>query len=160
LIEYNPQRVKTVGAILHEALLRDNNAADTYAAIRERREAALTVNADFMTVTGEKEIEPISKKQQEFLAAVQHVIEELRPFWPVTIRKVHYGLVSLNPRPFELTPERSKFNAAHYAEGCVEVYAPVSWATRSDRQRIKASLGQPIREAIETTAKAHLPGGA
>ncbi len=114
LIEYNPQRVKTVGSILREALLRDNDAADTYAAIRERREASLTVDADFMTVSGEKEIEPISRKQQEFLAAVQRVLEALRPFWPVTIRKVHYGLVSLNPRPFKLTPERSKFSAAHY----------------------------------------------
>ena len=112
MIEYNPQRVKTVGSILREALLRDNDAADTYAAIRERREASLIVDADFMTVTGEKEIEPIGEKQQEFLAAVQRVIEELRPFWPVTIRKVHYGLVSLNPRPFKLTPQRSKFNAA------------------------------------------------
>ena len=88
LIEYNPQRVKTVGSILREALLRDNDAADTYAAIRERREASLTVDADFMTVSGEKEIEPISRKQQEFLAAVQRVLEALRPFWPVTIRKV------------------------------------------------------------------------
>ena len=47
-----------------------------------------------------------------------------------------------------------------YAEGCVQVYAPVSWPTRSDRQRIQASLRQPIREAIESTAKTHLPGGA
>ena len=80
LIEYNPQRVKTVGSILREALLRDNDAADTYAAIRERREASLTVDADFMTVSGEKEIEPIGRKQQEFLAAVQRVLEALRPF--------------------------------------------------------------------------------
>ena len=114
LIEYNPQRIKTVGSLLKEALLRNNDAADTYAAIKERQEAAMTVAADFMTVTGEKEIEPISEKQQEFLAAAQEVIEKLRPFWPVTIRKVHYGLVSLNPRPFKLTPARSKFNAAHY----------------------------------------------
>ena len=114
LIEYNPQRVKTVGSVLRETLLRDNDTADTYDAIQERREAAMTVDADFMTVAGEKEIEPISNKQQEFLAAVQQVINQLRYFWPVTIRKVHYGLVSLNPRPFKLTPKRSKFNAAHY----------------------------------------------
>jgi hypothetical protein len=114
LIEYNPQRIKTVGSILREALLRDNDAADTYAAIKDRREASMSVDAEFMTVAGEKEIDPISNKQQEFLAAVQRVIEKLRPFWPVTIRKVHYGVVSLNPRPFKLTPERSKFSAGHY----------------------------------------------
>ena len=36
LIEYNPQRIKSVGSLLREALLRDNDAADTYAAIQER----------------------------------------------------------------------------------------------------------------------------
>lgn len=67
---------------------------------------------------------------------------------------------SQKPKSFEdESPLFSSINE-RYAEGCVEVYAPVSWPTRSDRQRIKASLHQPIREAIESTAKTHLPGGA
>ena len=112
LIEYNPQRVKTVGSILREALLRDNNAADTYAAIRERQEAAMTVDADFMEVAGDKEITPISERRQEFLVAVQRVIEELDDYLPVSIRQIHYRL--LNNPPLKQVPERSKFALEHY----------------------------------------------
>ena len=67
---------------------------------------------------------------------------------------------SQKPKPFENeSPLFASINE-RYAEGCVQVYAPVSWPTRSDRKRMQASLTQPIREAIESTAKTHLPGGA
>lgn len=112
MIEYNPQRVKSVGAVLGEALLRDNNAADTYAAIKRRREASMTVNADFMVVEGAKEIESISAKQQEFLAAIQHVIEQLRGYWPLSIRQIHYRL--LNDPPLRQTPKRSRVGAERW----------------------------------------------
>ena len=114
LIEYNPQRVKTVGAILHEALLRDNDAADTYAAIKERREASMSVDAEFMTVVGAKDIEPIPEGQQGFLAAVQGVLEKLRPYWPTSNREIHYELASMSEPPLRWLPKRSKFDPEHY----------------------------------------------
>jgi hypothetical protein len=112
LIEYNPQRIKTVGSILRETLLRDNDVADTYAAIKERREASMSVDAEFMEVEGGKEITVISERRQEFLAAVQKVIEELHPYWPLSIRQIHYRL--LNDPPLKQTPKRSKCRADHW----------------------------------------------
>jgi len=112
LIEYNPQRIKTVGSLLREALLRDNNAADTYAAIEARREASMRVDADFMEVVGAKEITAISERRQEFLQAVQDIIKKLKPYWPVSIRQIHYQL--LNDPPLKQTPRRTKFGAEHY----------------------------------------------
>lgn len=112
LIEYNPQRIKSVGSLLREALLRDNDSADTYAAIEERREASMQVDADFMAVEGAKDITPISERRQEFLNAVQVVIEKLEDYWPLSIRQIHYQL--LNDPPLKQTPKRSKHDVEHY----------------------------------------------
>jgi hypothetical protein len=112
LADYNPQRVKTVGSLLREAMLRNNSAADTYAAIEERREASLTVDAEFMVVDGAKEITKISERRQEFLLAVQDVINSLHKYWPVSIRQIHYRL--LNAPPLKQTPKRSTKGAEHY----------------------------------------------
>jgi len=112
LIEYNPQRIKTAGSLLKEALLRDNDAADTYAAIEDRREASMSVDADFMVVDGAKEIRAISDRRREFLTAVQAVINNLRSYWPLSIRQIHYQL--LNSPPLKQTPKQSKFDAEHY----------------------------------------------
>ena len=114
LADYNPQRIKKVGSLLREALLRNNDPADTYAAIEEREEASLHVDADFMVVDGRKEITPVGERRQEFLAAAKAVIEANRAYWPLSVRKIHYGLVSLKKKPLTLTPERSKFGAEHY----------------------------------------------
>jgi hypothetical protein len=112
LIEYNPQRIKKAGSLLKEALLRDNGVANTYAAIKERREASLKVDVEFMDVKGNKGIDEISEKRQEFLTAVQEVIERLRPYWPLSIRLIHYQL--MNKPPLKQTPKRSKFDLEHY----------------------------------------------
>ena len=81
LIEYNPQRIKTVGTLLKEAPLRDNDVANTYAAIEERRQAAMRVDADFMDVSGSKEITPISDRRQEFW----------QPFKKLLTTSIHFG---------------------------------------------------------------------
>lgn len=112
LAEYNPQRIKTPGSLLREALLRDNDSASTYEAIRQRREASLQVDAEFMTVDGVKGITPISERRQPFLSAVQEVIEALRLYWPLSIRQIHYRL--LNIPPLKQLPKRSKYDAEHY----------------------------------------------
>lgn len=112
LAEYNPQRVKTVGSLLKEALLRDASADETYHAIRERRESLIAVDVDFMRVTGEKHVRAISHKKQPFLQAVQRVIKEMSEYWPLSIRQIHYHL--LNNPPLTSTPKRSSKPPEHY----------------------------------------------
>ena len=114
LADYNPQRVKTVGSLLKEALLRNNDAADTYAAIEEREEASLHVDAEFMEVEGTKKVTPTGDRMLEFLAAAKGVISGNRKYWPLSLRKIHYGLVSLKKKPLTFTPKRSKFGAEKY----------------------------------------------
>ena len=54
-----------------------------------------------------------------------------------------------NPRPFE--QESALFRSINegYAEGYVEVYAPVTWDTATDKKKLRRDLKGPIREQIE-----------
>jgi hypothetical protein len=111
LIEYNPQRVKRAASLLKEALLRQPSR-NTFDALEEHARASLEVDAEFMAVGGRKYVEPISDKRQCFLTAVQNVINELRGYWPLSIRQIHYRL--LNNPPLKMQPKRSQFGAEHY----------------------------------------------
>ena len=73
LIAYNPQRVKSVGSLLREAILRDSaTLADTQAAIRRVNATHKpTSEPDYMEVDGYKEVGEIGPTRQPFLAAVQ-----------------------------------------------------------------------------------------
>ena len=110
LVAYNPQRVKSVGALFREAILRDSvTLEDTQDAIR--RVASTyhpTVQPEYIRVEGEKLVEPIGSNRQEFLAAVQKVVGEMRGYWPLSLRQIHYRL--LNDPPLKLTPQRSRFD--------------------------------------------------
>lgn len=111
LAEYNPQRVKGAATVLKEALLRfSENPAEVL--IRRDEEQAAIGEGNFTIVAGSKTIEPISEKKQEFLKAVQKVVEQLQPYWPLSVRQIHYTL--LNDPPLTLTPKRSKFSAEKY----------------------------------------------
>jgi len=112
LAEYNPQRIKTAGSLLKEALLRTSDATDLRAKLEEFDEASISVECDFMQVAGSKFVEEVSEKKQAFLDAAVAVIEELRSFWPLSVRQIHYRL--LNDPPLMLTPKRSKFDAERY----------------------------------------------
>jgi ParB-like chromosome segregation protein Spo0J len=101
LTEFNPQRIKTAGSLLREALLRDNDNADTYAAIESRRLASLRVDAEFMEVDRSKEVPGISGRRLPFLQAVQEVIQHLWSYWPLSIRQIHYQLLSFGSPPSE-----------------------------------------------------------
>ena len=112
LSEYNPQRIKSVGSLLREAMLRDRCPEDTYRAIRDFKEASASVDVNYMDVAGLKTVATISLKKQEFLLAAQQVVKDLKEYWPLSIRQIHYNL--LNCPPLITTPKRSKFDREHY----------------------------------------------
>ena len=110
LIAYNPQRVKSVGSLLREAILRDSKTLeDTQAAIRRINATHKpTSEPDYMEVAGYKEVGEIGPTRQQFLTAVQRIVEDLRPYWPLNIRQIHYQL--LNDPPLKKVASRSKFD--------------------------------------------------
>ena len=107
LIAYNPQRVKSVGALLREAILRDSTTLEETQAAIQRIAATHepTAQPKYIKVPGRKFVKPISLNRRQFLNAVKEVIEKLESYWPLSIRQIHYRL--LNNPPLKLTPERS-----------------------------------------------------
>ena len=100
LAEFNPQRVKPIGAQLRESLLLDDSATDTYASIQNYHAASMEVDVEYMKVAGEKLIKDISEGRREFLAAAVKVVNDLKKYWPLSVRTIHYNLLNKPPRKF------------------------------------------------------------
>ena len=106
LAEYNPQRVKSVAALVSEQFLKSETYVsddDFHARHYEKGE----VEAEFITVEGSKEIKPIGERRSEFLEAAVDVINRLENFWPLTLRQVHYKLLN-NPPLTQVTRNRNE----------------------------------------------------
>ena len=106
LAEYNPQRIKGVDALIKEAMMQES-VEDTAALIDERERAMDERVADLipMDVDREKLSHAITERRKPFLDAVVKVVEKLQPFWPLSVRQIHYQL--LNDPPLTQTPKRS-----------------------------------------------------
>lgn len=111
LTEYNPQRIKATSSLLKEAMLRLSDR-DPIDALLDHREASITVAAEFLDVKGCKLVPDVSQKKRGFLAAATSVVEELRSYWPLSVRQIHYKL--LNDPPLITEPKRSKYDKEHY----------------------------------------------
>lgn len=150
LTAYNPQRVKSVGAILREAILRDTTPGEeleeTVIRLKETNEP--TTIPEYTIVTGEKDVEPLSESKRDILRAVKVVTERLKKYWPLTLRQIHYQL--LNDPPLWRIVNRSKFDPEHYrykndnpsyealVRLCVSARyeGEISWASIDDTTRI------------------------
>ncbi|MDV6034392.1 MAG: hypothetical protein F9B45_30725 [Phycisphaera sp. RhM] len=111
LTEYNPQRIKKTATLLKEAMLRFSDQ-DATAALENFKAASIEVPAEFLEVEGVKFVPDITEKKAGFLTAAKKVIEDMRKFWPLSVRQVHYQL--LNNPPLISEPKRSKFDREHY----------------------------------------------
>ena len=125
LAECNPQRVKTVDAILRETFLQ--LAASSASDIRTARSSDddsmsdelrstfnPSVEPEYMEVDGTKVVDVISEKRMQFLRSVVQIVEKLKDFWPLSIRQIHYKL--LNEPPLKQNPQRSQFSAREIEE--------------------------------------------
>jgi ParB-like nuclease domain len=99
LREHNRQREKTNDERLREEVI-DLDPDDCYAELRNYRRGQATVESKPMRIIGETRRRQIAGGERLFLAAVTTVLEFLRDYWPVSDRRVHYGLVSLAVPPF------------------------------------------------------------
>ena len=59
-------------------------------------------------------------------------------------------LVARDPKPQPFEQESTLFRSINqrYSDAFVEVYAPVSWANRSERNKLRTAVAEPIRESI------------
>jgi len=95
---------------LKEALLRFS--IDDPTQLLDRWADDSLEEVEFTHVEGFKTIPKISAKKREFLEATKLIVDELRPFWPLTVRQIHYKL--LNNPPLTSKPRRSKYPPEKY----------------------------------------------
>jgi hypothetical protein len=107
LAEYNPQRVKSAASILAENFLVDKKQESQTQSWGEYQEKASSSFFTPLTVAGSKNVGEIGERQQEFLAAAKKVTFDLEAYWPLTPRKIHYGLLN-NPPLTQVTTDRNE----------------------------------------------------
>ncbi len=93
---HNHQRVKPAAVRMKEALL-DIDPALAHEKLISQRDERDRVAPPQIEISGQKVRCGISARKQDFLQAAIRVITELKPFWPVTVRQVHYGLLNNPP---------------------------------------------------------------
>jgi hypothetical protein len=96
LREHNRQRVKTRDELLREAVVSvDPKKAHRALTAYRKRKAKIKVEAMELRETAARC--EISAAKMPMLQAIERVIEELRDFWPLSLRQIHYQLLNDPP---------------------------------------------------------------
>lgn len=96
LREHNRQRQKSFDEMLREELLTVD-PDEAYRSLVEFRNKSDHLNSEAFKIAGKMQRKRISPASQPFLKAAQSVVEDLQPFWPVSVRQIHYGLLNAPP---------------------------------------------------------------
>jgi hypothetical protein len=95
---YNQQRVKTLDEFLREAIATAN-PEESYQALIEHRQkrAELEHGLAKIELRGYKGRKAISRVKYEHLDAIIAILNDNRDYWPLSVRQVHYRLLSDPP---------------------------------------------------------------
>ena len=109
LREYNRQRVKGIDEVVREEIV-STDPEEAYRLLVEHRKRESEVSAEPMVVEGRTCRARISKAKHPLMAAIKRVVEELRQFWPLSDRQVHYSLLNEPPLRHAGKPESTYAN--------------------------------------------------
>ncbi len=93
---HNHQRVKLAHVRIKEALL-DIDPDLAHEQLIAAREERASTSPPSIVIDGEKVRCLISDRKQQMLDRVLEVVGELKEFWPVSVRQIHYGLLNAPP---------------------------------------------------------------
>ncbi len=96
LREHNRQRVKTFAEALREEVVSASPEV-AYEALIEHRRQRSQFDLDTLGLRGPKRRAKISRAKGPFLTSILKIIEEYNPFWPLSDRQIHYGLLNDPP---------------------------------------------------------------
>jgi hypothetical protein len=96
LITCNAQRDKTPAMRVREQLVLADPENAYQSLVREREEAA-RVNAETLILGAGRERARITEAKRPLLDAIERVIDELRAYWPLSDRRIHYALLNDPP---------------------------------------------------------------
>jgi hypothetical protein len=96
--ECNEQRHKNYAVLLREQVLTSDPEEVYQALIEHRRaKAAKPDFGDVIDLGPVKKRKVISPAKKPMLDAIQQILRELKPFWPLSDRRIHYNLLNLRP---------------------------------------------------------------
>lgn len=93
---YNHQHVKSKSVRMREMAL-DIDPDIAHRQLFEERDNRKRDSPPSIIIAGEKTRSEFSDRLQEFLAASIRVINNLKKYWPLSVRQVHYGLLNDPP---------------------------------------------------------------
>lgn len=99
LVMHNQQRQKTIAELFAEQVV-EHSAEDAHRELhqhRVNRSRAASAGACAMAIEQERSRARISPAKRPMLDAVRRVLQELRPFWPLSLRTIHYNLLNDPP---------------------------------------------------------------
>lgn len=104
---YNRQRVKTLDDMLHESVVKANPDDAHRALTQYRRAAARIDNESIVELREFNRRARISKAKIPFMNAIKVILEELKDYWPLSDRAIHYQL--LNDPPLRHASKRDSY---------------------------------------------------
>jgi hypothetical protein len=96
LRDCNRQRVKTFDEKLREEIV-STSPTQAYQSLIEHRQEQSALHVETLALRGRKTRAALSSAKGPFLEAVQTIIKERKPFWPLSDRQIHYALLSAPP---------------------------------------------------------------
>lgn len=147
LIAYNRQRVKSDAVRLKEVMATiDPDIA--YEQLKRDREQRESTAPPRIRITGIKTRSSISERKLAMLYAAKGVVADLRIFWPLTVRQIHYRLLNNPPlRNSSMGSQRSMYenNLESYNDLCnlltrARLSGDIAWEAITDSTRATQGL--------------------
>ncbi|MDB6035215.1 MAG: Chromosome partitioning protein ParB [Verrucomicrobiales bacterium] len=104
LREFNRQRDKSIDEKLREELVT-TNPEESYQSLIDHRRKSSALVVQPMELRGSKKRAEISPAKQPFLDAIEKVVMDLRKFWPISERQIHYNLLNNPPLTHASKPD-------------------------------------------------------
>jgi hypothetical protein len=99
LVAFNNQRLKSFDELLREQVVASSTPEGAYQELikHRRAQAHLDLSLEVIQPEGGRRRSKISAAKMPLLNAAKKVLDELKPLWPVTDRRVHYILLNDPP---------------------------------------------------------------
>jgi hypothetical protein len=120
LVAFNHQRIKSLDERVREAVVAAD-PTEAHRALREHRKKQAEVSAETIKIVGHKRRARITDAKQPLLDAILRIIEDLKGFWPLSDRQIHYQLLSDPPLIHASKPESRYANNLESYKSCTEI---------------------------------------
>lgn len=117
LVASNESRSKTLAEVLRETVVCDASPEEAHQELvtyRQKRSQANVPSASCIDAGDMKQRAKISRGRWPFLEAVLGVINEMREFWPLSERTIHYQLLNDPPMQWTSTSKRATKESRPY----------------------------------------------